>query len=321
MKMTRLRLLLSVLPALWTLPASAEGAVPRAHHVVLIVGENTSYAQITPRHAPYLTGTLKPQAAWLTNYRSFAKSSSLGQYVAMLSGQYTKCEANNDTPDRCHQDVPNLLQQLDRSQRTWTDWQESMTNACDWVDHGDDWSENVFSAHHNPAVYFTGIHGTRYDEAVRPRSECLERDLPMGTTAPNDTSAFDTALASGQLSDFSLVVPNDCEDGHDPCPTAGADRIRQFDRFLAREIPLIQTSPAWDPRRDLIVITWDEGSDPPQQPAHPLLVLLGQAVKLGTYRTHYNHYNLARTLEDALGVAHLAHARRARTIDGMWRSG
>jgi hypothetical protein len=39
--------------------AGADG-VPALHHVVLIVGENTSFGQITPAHAPYLTGTVKP---------------------------------------------------------------------------------------------------------------------------------------------------------------------------------------------------------------------------------------------------------------------
>jgi hypothetical protein len=298
--------------------APARAAVPSVHHLVLIVGENTSYAQITARRAPYLTGTLKPQAAWLSNYHSFTKSHSLGQYIAMLSGQYTRCEANNDTPDRCHQNVPNLLQQLDRAGRTWTDWEESMANPCDWVDHGNDWSQNVFSAHHNPAVYFTGVHGRGYDEAVKPSAECLTGDLPMGSTAPNDTSAFDGALRAGRLSDFTLVVPNDCDDGHDPCPDKRSDRVAQFDGFLAREIPKIDASPAWDPAHDLIVVTWDEGSDPPQQPGHPLMAVIGSAVTPGVYKTRYDHYSLARTLEDAFGLEHLAHARTARPIDGIW---
>ena len=125
-------------------PATAAAAVPRLQRLVLIVGENTSFRQITPAHAPYLTGTVKPAAAWMTNYHSFTRSSSLGEYIAMLSGQFTKCEANNDTPDVCHQNVPNLFQQLDATHRSWTDWQESMDNPCDWVDHGNDWSENVF---------------------------------------------------------------------------------------------------------------------------------------------------------------------------------
>jgi hypothetical protein len=40
---------------------------------------------------------------------------------------------------------------------------------------------------------------------------------------------------------FNLIVPNDCENGHDPC---GGDGVRHFDRFLAREVPRIEASPA-----------------------------------------------------------------------------
>src|SRR5947209_723072 len=76
---------------LWASGSSA--AIPRFGHAFLIVGENTSYEQITPAHAPFLTGTVKAQGAWLTNTHSFVKSSSLGQYIAMVSGQYTPCEA------------------------------------------------------------------------------------------------------------------------------------------------------------------------------------------------------------------------------------
>src|SRR5438874_12359388 len=106
-----------VVPALLATPASA--AVPRFGHVFLIVGENTSYAQITPRHAPFITGTVKHQGAWMTNERSFTKSSSLGQYVAMVSGQFTRCEGNNDLPDHCHQRAPSLFAQLAGSGRSW----------------------------------------------------------------------------------------------------------------------------------------------------------------------------------------------------------
>src|SRR6476619_7098027 len=88
-------------------PAAAQG--PRTF---LIIGENTSASQITAAHAPYLVGTLKPAAAWVTSYHSFTKSSSLGQYIAMTSGQYTKCDANNDLPDHCHQSIDNIFQQL-----------------------------------------------------------------------------------------------------------------------------------------------------------------------------------------------------------------
>jgi phosphatidylinositol-3-phosphatase len=301
--------------ALAAAPANAAG-VPRLRHVFLIVGENTSLNQITPAHAPYLTGAIEPHAAWLTNYHSFTKSSSLGEYVAMVSGQFTKCEANNDLPDHCHQRVRNLFGQLDRSGRTWVDWQESMTQPCDFFDGGMAWSKNIFSTHHNPAVYFTGIEGGHYDEAIAPKAECRERDLPTRTTAPDDTSALDAVLAAGRVSDFNLIVPNDCDNGHDPCGTH--DRVRQFDDFLAREVPKIQASPGFGPG-DQIAITWDEGGDPPQQPGHVLLAMVGSNVRPGRYRARYDHYSLARTLEDAFGVAHLAHARAAKPIAGVWK--
>jgi hypothetical protein len=51
---------LAVSAALAAPPAQA--AVPRLHHVFLIVGENTSYEQITARHAPFLTGTVRQGA-------------------------------------------------------------------------------------------------------------------------------------------------------------------------------------------------------------------------------------------------------------------
>src|SRR4051794_6297354 len=200
--------------------ASARAAgVPRFSHVFLIVGENTSYEQITPAHAPFLTGTVRPQGAWLSNNHSFTKSSSLGQYIAMLSGQYTKCEANNDLPDHCHQRAVNLFSQLAATGRSWRDWEESMTNACDPVDGGAAWAGNIYSAHHNPALYFAQIQGGKVDEAITPAAPCRNFDLSMGSTAPNDTSGFDRALAVGDVGDLNVVVPNDCENGHDPCGT------------------------------------------------------------------------------------------------------
>src|SRR2546423_3153085 len=127
--MRRIVLLALAAAACGCCPALAAPAkVPPLHHVVLIVGENTSFGQITPAYAPYLTGTVRPNAAWMTNYHSFTRSSSLGQYIAMVSGQFTKCEANNATPDHCHQNVSNLFQQLDAAHRTWTDWEQSMDN-------------------------------------------------------------------------------------------------------------------------------------------------------------------------------------------------
>ena len=305
---------LLVASAVVAAPASA--AVPRLGHVFLIVGENTSYAQITPRHAPFLTGTIRPQGAWVTNDHSFTRSSSLGEYIAMVSGQFTRCEANNDLPDHCHQRAPSLFAQLAASGRSWRDWEESMTNACDPIDSGAAWARNIYSAHHNPALYFTGLQGGRVDEAIAPAARAAPT-TPHGHDGTRRHVRLRRRAAVGSRRQPQPGGPNDCENGHAPCGTG--DRIRQFDDFLAREVPKIEGSPALG-ADGTILITWDEGSDPPQDPGHVLLAAVGPLVRPGAVdAVRHDHYGLERTLAEGFGVRPLAHARTATALTAIWR--
>jgi len=112
------------------------------------------------------------------------------------------------------------------------------------------------------------------------------------------------------------VIPNDCENGHDPCGTN--DPVRQFDDFLAREVPKIESSPAFG-SNGLILITWDEGADPPLDPHHVLALAVGPSVKPGVYpKGPLDHYGLLRTIEDGFGLSHLGAARQAKPISGIW---
>src|SRR5205823_12677035 len=135
---------------------------------------------------------------------------------------------------------------------------------------------------------------------------------------PNDTTVFDRALQAGDVARFDMVIPNDCENGHDACGTH--DTVRQFDDFVAREVPKIQASPAFG-SDGLIIIVWDEGADPPHDPLHVGAVLVGTHVKPGTVLSRrLTHYSLLRTLEDGFGIPrHLAHAARAPAITNIWR--
>jgi hypothetical protein len=130
-------------------------------------------------------------------------------------------------------------------------------------------------------------------------------------------SFFDAALQTGNVARFDLIIPNDCENGHDACQTN--DPVRQFDSFLAREVPKIQSSPVFG-ADGLIIVVWDEGADPPRDPLHVGAALLGAHVKPGTVKRRLNHYSLLRTLEDGFRIRrHLAHAARAHAITGIWR--
>jgi hypothetical protein len=304
--------------------ASLDG-VPAFGHTFLIVGENTSVGEVTPRHAPYITGTLRPNAAWLSRYFALTDG-SLGDYAAMVSGQFVRCERNDDfsftngdVPGQraCHQKVNNLFHQLDVHGISWQEWTESATNPCDMFDHGSTWAGNRFSAHHSPALYFDDIQAHHSSEDVVPSLECRQKVLPAGGNGRDDMSFFDAALQSGNVGRFDMIIPNDCENGHDACGTK--DPVRQFDDFVAREVPKIQSSPAFG-TDGLIIVVWDEGADPPRNPLHVGAALIGSHVKPRTLHRRLTHYSLLRTLEDGFGIRrHLAHAARASAIRGIWR--
>src|SRR5215469_12630956 len=108
--------------------ASTEG-VPRLGNVFLIIGENTTYSHLKMSNAPYLMGTIRPHAAWLTNYYA-ATHWSQANYVALATGQFTRCE-QQDGGIACHQNIGNLYHQLDAVGRTWKVWLEAGTAKCD----------------------------------------------------------------------------------------------------------------------------------------------------------------------------------------------
>lgn len=299
--------------------------VPRFNHVFLIVGENTSARDVNLMHTPYLAGKLMPKGAFLTNYEGL-HGGSLSDYIGITAGHYKRCEINDSLPynfntnrPRCIESGPNLFSLLDKSNISWTQWGESMPNPCGFIDVGTDWSYNVYTTHHNPAVYFTSIEGARYSENFKrtPNPECVQRVLPMGSTAPNDTSTFDAALASGAVPKFNLVVPNDCENGHDLC--GPQDQYRQFDDFLAREVPKILASPAFG-EDGLILITYDEWGDFTPHDKRVAFVAFGPLVRRGSSDSrHYNHYSLLRTLETGYGLRpYLGGAATATAITGIW---
>jgi hypothetical protein len=299
--------------------------VPRFGHVFLLIGENTSLSQDNPRNAPYLVSRLKPRAAWLTNYFGI-HGGSLSDYVAMTSGQFRRCDVNDDFPynpntgkPTCAQRIDNLFHQLDRANVPWLEWNESMPNPCAFFDTGTDWAKDIYTTHHNPAVYFDDVEGVRYSENFNqaPKRECIRRVIATGSTGPNDMSTFNRVLGSGRVARFNMVIPNGCEDGHDPC---GGNRVRQFDLFLRREVPKIEASPAFG-RDGLILITYDEWGDSTPHNHRVALLALGPKVRAGVYsRGPFNHYSLLRTIEDGFGIArHLRHAARARPITRIWK--
>lgn len=303
-------------------------SVPAFGNVFLIIGENTTYSHLKMSNAPYLMGTVRPASAWLSNYYG-ATHWSQANYVALVTGQFTRCE-QQDAGAACHQNVDNLFHQMDVAGLSWKVWLESGTAKCDTGAGGSCTSNTAcplsgFYTTGNPPILFDDIEGPNgVWSATTPSAECLANDIPAGT-ATNGMSVFDSRLASGNVARFNMVIPNGCEDGEANCKPVN-NRLTQFDDFLAREIPKIEASPAFGDD-GVIIVTYDEDERAGGLAAknglgsggHVVTAVISPLAVPGTYDTRYYHYSVLRTLEDGFRLSgHLGYANAVAPISTIW---
>jgi hypothetical protein len=302
--------------------ASAAGGgaddVPHFGHVFVIVGENTDYQHLTPTNAPYLMQTVRSSSAWFTNYYA-ATHWSQANYVALTSGRFTPCE-QKDLGYACRDDVDNLFHQLDGAGLSWKVWLEAGTAKCDTGSGGSCTSNDPcpltgFYTTGNPPIDYTDI----------SYAECLANDVPAGT-ADNGMSIFNADLASGDVGDFNFIVPNGCEDGEAQCKPLN-NRYLQFDEFLAREIPLIESSPAFGDD-GVIVVTYDEdqrmggiaAKNGLGSGGHIACALISPLVRPGDYAETTYSYSVLRTIQDGFDLQpYLGAAAQVRSLPVSWK--
>lgn len=330
-------------PAALAAPAAAP-----VHHVFVIVLENEPYEVTFGDHsqAPYLAYRLPKLGALLSQYYSIGHD-SLGNYIAMISGQAPNAATQSDCKiyDEFERTSPELdangqmlgegciyparvrtlADQLEAAGLSWKGYMEDMgadaageSATCGHVaigveEHTQETSaRDQYAAWHNPFVYFHSI----IDNPTR----CAQHVVDLGHLR-QDLRHVETT------SNFIFITPNRCHDGHDaPCRNGEPGGLISADTFLRQWVPRILAAPAF--RRDgLLVVIFDEGVDAaaccgeqglPNGPPPGIFgpgggrigaVLLSPFIKPGTVSaTPYNHYSLLRTMEDIFGVSHLGYA-------------
>jgi phosphatidylinositol-3-phosphatase len=292
--------------------------VPRFGHVFVIIGENTDYQHLTADNAPFLMTKVRPASAWFTNYYASTHWSQ-ANYVALTSGQFTACE-QKDLGYACRDDVDNIFHQLDGAGMSWKVWLDAATGKCD-TGSGGTCSSNEpcpltgFYTTGNPPIDYTNI----------SHDECLANDVPAGTTE-DGMATFNAGLASGNVPRLNLVVPNGCNDGEAECKPLN-NRYLQFDQFLAREVPLIESSRAFG-RDGVILITYDEDQRMGGLAAKNDLgsggqiatALISPLVQPGDYSGKTYAYSALRTIQDGLGLQpYLGAADQVSSLPAAWR--
>jgi phosphatidylinositol-3-phosphatase len=262
-------------------------------HVIWIWMENhSSSAVIGSSQAPYENGLAK-ECGLATNYHNITHP-SLPNYVAATSG-LSLSSLHGFLPDcnpggSCATSAKSIFGQGE----SWKSYEESMPSSCDHSNAGN------YAVRHNPAVYYTTLHG------------CSSDDVSY--------SHLVTDLAHNQLPAFSFITPNLIDDTHN-------GTVAQGDTWLSRNLPVILNSAEYRNGSTVVFITWDEGegghyasgeqcatstSDVSCQVA---TLVISPSTKAGTRSgTLFNHYSLLGTAEQLLHLSKLGQAASATTM-------
>ncbi|HEV7213646.1 MAG TPA: alkaline phosphatase family protein, partial [Chloroflexota bacterium] len=206
--------------------ATSSAGIPAFTHVFLIVLENAGFDQVTQGNAmPYLNQLGKTYSI-ATHYYAVTHP-SLPNYLALLGGSTFGIQSDCTT---CSVSGPNLVDQLEKDNKSWTAYIEGMPAACSPVPL---WPIGRYAKKHNPFLYFSDI---------RDNTQRCRHIVPF--------SGFAADLAKGNVAAFTWITPDLCHDGHD-CP------LSQSDQWLATTVPMILNTTAFR-QGGVLFITFDE---------------------------------------------------------------
>ena len=269
-----------------TVPTVAPSSVrvPAFKHVVVVVFENHELSSIAGNPDAPTFNRLARRYATLTNYTAVSHP-SLPNYLALVSG--STHGITSDCTD-CLVDARSLADTLAAAGKTWKTYAEDLPYPG--FTGG---SSGRYAKKHDPFLYFRDIADSpRRRRNIVPFAQ-LGRDLHRN-----------------ELPDFSLVVPNLCDDMHDCGVEAG-------DAWLnAHVVPLVHSAQL---RRGVVFVVFDEGTSDTGGGGRIMALALGPTVRRGSRFTKAtNHYGLLRTIEDAWGLPRLALSRKGTPIGGIW---
>jgi acid phosphatase len=242
---------------------------PASSRVFLVVEENHSYSQVIGNSSmPYLNSLASKYGLAIQYYAD--AHPSIPNYFMLTTGQI---ETIDDSFNGILTD-DNIVRELVNANKTWHSYAESLPNAG--YMGGD---SGPYLRHHNPFTYFNNVNGTSQASNVVPFSQ------------------FSSDLSSGNLPDYSFIIPNALNDAHDGTLAAA-------DQWLQNNIdPLIKSSAFQS--NGLLVIVFDESvlSDLSHIGGHVAMVVVGPHVKPGFQSSiFFQHESTLRLMLSTLGI-------------------
>jgi phosphatidylinositol-3-phosphatase len=266
--------------------ASAQAPLPRPDHVVVVLFENHSFAQIIGSpDAPYINALANDSSSALFTDSYAITHPSQPNYIDLYSG----CNQGvllDFLPTGYPWTSANLGRQLIDSGYTWASFSEDLPSV------GWDGETNLaYVRRHNPAANWVGT-GTNQIPASTNR--------PF-TDFPTDFSTLPTVC---------FVAPNLNHDMHDGSITTGDTWLQDN---LDAYVQWAKT------HNSLLIFTYDEDDGILISSNHITTIFAGQPVKTGHYNGSITHYYVLRTIEAMYGLPYICNAANALTITECWR--
>ncbi len=266
----------------WTLSGGSAGALQT---VFLIVMENHNWSSISgSSSAPYINGTLLPQASYALNYQNVpGLHPSLPNYFWLEAGTNFGITADG-LPSSFHQSsTQHLVTLLQNAGVTWKSYQEDISGTtCPLTTTGQ------YAPKHNPMVFFDDVTNSNNSASAN----CISHVRPYTQLA--------TDIQNNAVPRYNFITPNLCNDMHGGSGCSGST-IAAGDTWLSQQIPMIMASAAYR-NGGAIFITWDEseGSNVPIG-----MIVLSSKAKGGGYTNNiaYTHSSTLRTMEEIFGVS------------------
>jgi len=321
-------------------PPPAAPALPEAgriKHVFVVSLTSPGYEAAfgEASQMPYLATQLRPKGELLSGY-TLLDEATMPNGIAAVGGQppNTSTKANCSTYTEfppsaelgkdgvvsgtgCVYPVETLTiaDQLVGGRFSWRGYMEGMVDesgkAANCVHPDADATEapvpGGYASAQNPFVHF---------HSLLDLGDCASNDVPLEQLPKDLSKATDTA-------NYSYIAPTPCDSGAaGQCPPGSPEGAAAADAFLAKWVPQILASPAYE-EDGLLIVTFGaaggvapEPAPPPAPAGDPLHVgalLVSRFAPPGsTDATTLDPYSLLRTTEDLFGLAHLGLADGAK---------
>jgi len=265
-------------------PCIGSSAPPQWHHVVVLMFENKTYDKVIGP-APYIT-SLANKCATAPNWMDAdtkvdgskdGQYNSKPNYATLTSGVSPTVHGLLNDKYETTTNVDNIYQQLNQAGISFKDYYDGQAGGCNVRFSGD---------YHDAIRYYTNV-----------ANICNAHDVPLST--------FATDFSSGNLPEFSMILPSKEHSMHDNSVSSGDDYAKSILDPLLNSREYANGDMA-------IFLLWDENTPIPN-------VILAPSIAPGTKITSgtgnpISHFSALRTWEEMLGLSLLGDTKSAPSL-------